>query len=85
MENMKEVCFYPYCETCEHLKKDESEEPCCDCLEIPVRPNSHRPEYYKKAEGQQADQNDCKKAVKKQKLRLNSLFGKSRSSGKESN
>lgn len=41
--NMKEVFFGQYCKTCEHQEVKESEDPCYDCLNEPVRSESHKP------------------------------------------
>lgn len=44
--NMKEVYFENFCDTCVHHEKPEDEEPCDECLAIPARLYSHRPEFY---------------------------------------
>ena len=44
-ENYKEVYFDPYCSTCKHCKKKETEDPCDDCLNEPVNLYSHKPVY----------------------------------------
>lgn len=44
--NMKEVDFNKYCKTCRHEKVKETEEPCCDCLDIAARSESHKPERW---------------------------------------
>lgn len=41
-----EVNFWKYCPTCRHLECEESEEPCCDCLEQPVAQDSRKPVKY---------------------------------------
>lgn len=41
-----EVDFWKYCKTCRHLETEESEEPCCDCLEEPVNIDSRKPVKY---------------------------------------
>ena len=41
----KEV-YFEYCNSCSHLEKDEEEEPCCECLKIFSREDTHRPMYY---------------------------------------
>lgn len=46
MENMKIVDFENWCEICKHSDKLDTEEPCNECLHMPARPNSHRPEKY---------------------------------------
>lgn len=45
----KEVYFDQYCKTCEHKDKNEDEFPCDECLNIPSRNYSHKPEYYREA------------------------------------
>lgn len=45
--NMKEVYFEHYCKTCEYFNKKEDEAPCDDCLSIPARFESHKPECWK--------------------------------------
>ena len=45
---LKEVYFNQYCPTCRHKDLDESQEPCCDCLEEPVNQDSHKPVRYEK-------------------------------------
>ena len=44
-EEKLEVYFWEYCRKCKHRKKDEWEEPCCDCIEEPVNINSPFPLY----------------------------------------
>lgn len=43
---MKEVDFEKYCKTCKNNKLKEEETPCYECLSIPARPYSHKPERY---------------------------------------
>ena len=43
----KFVHFDKYCPTCENYKKQEDESPCDECLAIPARMNTHKPEFYK--------------------------------------
>ena len=51
MENdTKLVDFAEYCPTCKYSKNDESEPPCDDCLEVPARMNSHKPEKWEAKE-----------------------------------
>ena len=47
---MKEVYFDKYCETCQHKDVKESEDPCWDCLAEPARPNSHKPARWEEKE-----------------------------------
>lgn len=44
----KEVWFNLYCQTCQHNKKDATEDPCNHCLAYPVNENSHKPVDWKK-------------------------------------
>ena len=46
MNNIKEVYFDEYCRECKYKNLEEHEEPCCDCLSIGGREDSHKPEYY---------------------------------------
>lgn len=39
----KEVYFDNFCAKCVHKDKEESEEPCSECLEEPVNEYSHTP------------------------------------------
>ena len=51
MENqMKFVEFDVYCKKCKYRDRDENLNPCCDCLEIPARENTHIPEYWEGAD-----------------------------------
>ena len=42
------VQFDKYCPDCEYFTRLESEDPCCDCLDIPVNEDSRKPQYFKK-------------------------------------
>ena len=44
--NYKEVYFSEYCSRCLNEKKEEHEEPCCDCLEEPMQEYSHKPSRF---------------------------------------
>lgn len=49
-ENIKEVRFDQYCNSCEHKKikaDDDKENICSDCLAEPGRQYSHKPINYK--------------------------------------
>lgn len=46
MENTKLVEFYKYCSTCKHADLPEEDDPCNECLTIPARESSHKPEKY---------------------------------------
>ena len=41
--NLKEIYYNLFCKDCKHCLTEESEEPCCDCLTVPVREGSHKP------------------------------------------
>lgn len=45
-ENMKEVRFDRYCKLCKHKDLDEKMDPCNECLEVPAREGSVKPEHY---------------------------------------
>lgn len=45
----KEVYFYEYCPKCSFYRNDEEDYPCGQCLSIPSRIDSHKPEYFKEA------------------------------------
>lgn len=40
------VDFKRYCKDCKHKDTLETEEPCAECLDIPARDNSRKPEYF---------------------------------------
>ena len=44
--DLKIVNFYDWCKTCRHRNKLSNEEPCNECLAIPARPNSTKPEKW---------------------------------------
>jgi hypothetical protein len=46
VSNYKEVFYHPYCSKCEHEEKEETEEPCFDCLNHPVNEWTHVPARY---------------------------------------
>lgn len=46
MDNEKIVEFDKWCSTCKHKDKKEHESPCDECLSVPARMNSHKPERY---------------------------------------
>lgn len=50
MDNLKEVYFYKYCNTCKFRSTYDDDNPCDECLSIPARENSHKPEYYEEDE-----------------------------------
>ena len=47
-DKKKFVRFDLYCRSCVHCNKTAAEPPCDDCLEIPAREFSHKPEHYVK-------------------------------------
>ena len=49
-ENLKEVRFDQYCETCKHKNVPDVKDPCNECLSEPCRLNSHRPVKYEEKE-----------------------------------
>lgn len=61
--NKEKIVDFSMCKTCEHFSKDEREYPCCDCLNIPSRIDSHTPEYY-----DEAAQNEQRKVAKKSSI-----------------
>ena len=46
----KEVRFDIYCKQCLYRDKEETDDPCDECLENPVNEYSHKPVYYKEEE-----------------------------------
>ena len=44
--DLKEVYFDVYCPKCKHYGKDESEDPCWDCLTEGINEDSHKPVYF---------------------------------------
>ena len=42
-DGYKEVYFNIYCKLCKHIRKDEDEEPCHECLDNSVNLYSHQP------------------------------------------
>lgn len=42
-ESYKEVYFGEYCKTCEYKDREESDDPCDECLNEPVNLYSHKP------------------------------------------
>ena len=45
-DEFKIVRFDLYCNRCKHEEKDEADEPCNSCLDIPARQNTHVPEFW---------------------------------------
>ena len=50
IDELREVYFNMYCDMCKFKDVKETEKPCNDCLAIPARPFSHKPEYFKEKE-----------------------------------
>jgi len=46
MENLKIVDFEKYCATCKYRLNAESDSPCWECLDIPARESSKKPEKW---------------------------------------
>ena len=48
MNQIKEVDFHTYCETCKNKDdyEDDENSPCYECLDEPVNIDSHKPIYY---------------------------------------
>lgn len=44
--SLKEVNFKKYCDICKHRKKLEFEDPCNECLEVGMRDETEKPEYF---------------------------------------
>lgn len=42
----KIVFFDQYCETCKHEEEPETSDKCAECLDIPARIDSHKPENW---------------------------------------
>lgn len=47
-EDYKEVYFDQYCKTCKHCKKENTDEPCNECLDNPINLYSHKPVKWEK-------------------------------------
>lgn len=45
----KFVDFEKYCGSCIFRTRDESEDPCDECLSHPTNEHSHKPVYYEKS------------------------------------
>lgn len=44
---------FTLCLSCKHKNLTEHEEPCCDCLAIPARMDSRRPEYWEEMKSEE--------------------------------
>lgn len=44
--DLKIVEYDDWCYRCKHRSVTEDEEPCRECLTIPARPDSHKPEKW---------------------------------------
>lgn len=40
------VDFFVYCKQCKHYEKEETEDPCVDCLENPTNQDSRKPTQF---------------------------------------
>lgn len=52
-DSYKEVYFGQYCKSCKHFDKPESEDPCDDCLTVPVNTYSHKPVNYEEKQNEE--------------------------------
>lgn len=48
---MKEVDFKTYCKICKFKSKEDYEDPCNSCLEVPMREGTFKPEKWEKKPG----------------------------------
>lgn len=62
--DLKIVEFDKYCHRCKHRSTPEIEDPCYECLDIPARPDSHRPEHFEKDESMQEEVHEHTAPVK---------------------
>ena len=46
MKNYKEVAFALYCPTCKNKELEGFKSPCNECLEVPMRDGTSKPEKY---------------------------------------
>lgn len=46
MEDLKEVLFGEYCKKCKHEKCSDIKDPCDECLSVPARIDSQKPEKF---------------------------------------
>jgi len=51
MDDMHFVDFEKYCKKCRNKDKAENENPCDECLDISVRSQSRKPQYYEERRG----------------------------------
>lgn len=49
---LKEVYYCDYCDTCKHRDVEETEEPCNECLTTPVNLWSHKPIKYEASDNE---------------------------------
>lgn len=47
----KEVYFGEYCKKCEYRDRNDTDEPCNECLGEPLNWNTHRPVKYEEKKG----------------------------------
>lgn len=45
--SFKEVRFDIYCQKCAYRDRKEAQDPCNDCLEVGMREESSKPEFFK--------------------------------------
>lgn len=50
VDDQKIVDFENHCHRCKHYLKEESEDPCRECLNTPTNTWSHKPIYFKEKE-----------------------------------
>jgi hypothetical protein len=47
-EKYKEVYYHKYCMKCKHANLKDTDEPCAECLDIPINLHSHKPVNFEK-------------------------------------
>lgn len=45
--NLKECDFHTYCPRCEYRRLEETEDPCNECLSIPMNEDTHKPIHFR--------------------------------------
>ena len=45
--NYKIVSFYTYCQTCKYKDNSDDDTPCDECLKVPARLGTTKPERWK--------------------------------------
>lgn len=51
MEGLHEVMFNKYCKHCVNYKVPETEDPCDECLTVPMVESSHKPIHFESRSG----------------------------------